>query len=112
MLERTADEVSGELDERRVGGRTVLPEALIACARDLVPLLESGAADEIRSVIRRYVVAVRAVGVPPERAIAAFKFMLSAQPVLHRLRRSDHLGRVADLARIAIDEYFAAAVSR
>lgn len=112
MLDRTPGNDAPDALERRMGGRDALPAALTRCARELAPLL---AGDDTpgseRAVLRRYVLAIRAAGVPPERAIAAFKFMLTAQPEINRLGRSEHVGRVASLARIVIEEYFDAAVN-
>ena len=112
MFEGTAEDAPRDASERRAAGPDVLAQALIACGREIAPLIEEGGrVEDTRKVIRRYVQAVRGAGVPPERALSAFKFMLSAQPGMHRLRRSDHVGRIAALARTAIEEYFDSAVN-
>lgn len=96
-------------EERRFGGsRRALPEALITCANELAARLESlDSPESMRAAIRCYTEQVRTGHIPPERMIAAFKFMLGSLPVMHGARRHEHMLLMQQLSQILIEEYCA-----
>lgn len=109
MKTNVASGVETMREERRaVGSRGALSEALITCANELTARLESlDSAESMRGAIRGYAEHARASHIPPERAIAAFKFMLGSLPVMHGARRHEHMLLMRQLSQTLIEEYCA-----
>ena len=96
------------LDRRSTQGRDVLPEAVIACAADVTRRLESGSpTGSLRAAVREFAQSVRTREVPPERALAAFKFMVFNLPAISSRTPDDRAELMAALTQMSIEEYFA-----
>ena len=96
------------LDRRSEIGRDALPSAVIGCAEDLTKQLEAGAnVASLRGAVAEFARAVRAQHVPPERALAAFKFMVFNLPVIVSRSPEDRNALMASLVHMSITEYYA-----
>ncbi|HYC50551.1 MAG TPA: hypothetical protein VEB19_05510 [Gemmatimonadaceae bacterium] len=98
-----------ELFDRRTSpGRDILPSAVIACAERLSASLDIiPDRDAIRAAVREFAQQVRAQNVPPERALAAFKFMVFNLPALSTREPEERVSLMADVTRMSIEEYYA-----
>lgn len=97
-------------DRRSTSGRDILPDAVFGCAADLTLQLQEGAGlDALRAAVSEYTRVVRRHGVPPERALAAFKFMTFNLPVIASRTAERRTELVHQLTQMAIEEYYGAA---
>ena len=105
-----ASNPSREPDRRSSSGRDILPDAVLACAADLTLQLQDGAGlDALRAAVFEYTRVVRRHGVPPERALAAFKFMTFNLPVIASRPAERRTELVHQLTQMAIEEYYGGA---
>lgn len=103
--------VSGDMPQRERRTSTVreaLPDALRQCATSLTLIIEEGnTADALKRALTVYAGQVRARGVPPERAIAAFKHMFFNLPALVGLPSEKRGAFTAKLTQVLIEAYYA-----
>ena len=95
------------MDRRAASGRDALPSAVIACADRFTSALDVVVdRGELRSAVRDYADKVRAQQVPPERALAAFKFMVFNLPAMNAREPEERSALMADVTRMSIEEYY------
>ena len=95
--------------ERRTSPvREALPDALRQCAASLTLIIDEGnTADALKRALTVFAGQVRARGVPPERAIAAFKHMFFNLPALVSLPSDKRAAFTTKLTQILITAYYA-----
>ena len=91
--------------ERR--NRDQMPHALAVCGRELERLLAQRASKEqLREPVLAYVKAVRQVGAPPERALAAFKAMLATVHAIQSRVLTERGDLASSLTQAVIMAYY------
>jgi hypothetical protein len=100
------------LDRRSASGRDALPSAVMACADRFTAALDTVVDhSELRAAVGDFARQVRAHQVPPERALAAFKFMVFNLPAMVSREPAERTALMADVTRMSIDAYYAASVA-
>ena len=95
------------LDRRAASGRDALPSAVIACADRFTHALDTVIDhSELQAAVRDFAQQVRAQRVPPERALAAFKFMVFNLPAIASREPEERTSLMADVTRMSIEEYY------
>ena len=95
------------LDRRASSGRDALPSAVMACADRFTNALDVVVdRGELQSAVRDFANRVRAQQVPPERALAAFKFMVFNLPAMNAREPEERTALMADVTRMSIEEYY------
>jgi hypothetical protein len=113
LEEGTRRDARDRLDRRASYGRDVLPGAVMACASDVTRELQAGVAlDALRPAIVEFARTVRAQDVPPERALAAFKFMVFNLPAISSRAPDERAELMAALTQMSIEEYYAERADR
>ena len=101
-------ETRDSLDRRSAHGRDALPSAVMECADRFTQALDVVIdRSELRAAVRDFAQRVRAHNVPPERALAAFKFMVFNLPAMNARKPEERAVLMADVTRMSIDEYYA-----
>ena len=100
------------LDRRSASGRDALPSAVMACAGRFTQALDTVVDhSELRAAVRDFANEVRANHVPPERALAAFKFMVFNLPAMVAREPEERTSLMAEVTRMSIDAYYAAPIA-
>jgi hypothetical protein len=96
------------MDRRADAGRDALPSAVMACADRFTHALDTVVDhSELQAAVRDFAQQVRAQRVPPERALAAFKFMVFNLPAMNSRGPEERTALMADVTRMSIDAYYA-----
>jgi hypothetical protein len=92
---------------RNARSRAALAEATLACGDRVGESLRARVDRQaLRAAVREFAHEVRAQGVPPERALASFKAMMFTLPAMQLRGAEERVGMVAELTRMAIEEYY------
>jgi len=95
------------MDRRAASGRDALPSAVMSCADRLTHALDTVVDhSEMQAAVRDFAQQVRKQQVPPERALAAFKFMVFNLPAMASRQPEERTALMADVTRMSIEEYY------
>jgi hypothetical protein len=97
------------MDRRSASGRDVLPGAVIECGERFTAALDTMVdRDALQLAVRDFATTVRGHNVPPERALAAFKFMVFNLPALTSKPPDERVALMRDVTQMSIEAYYRA----